>query len=218
MNSKYERVAERLRELIKEGSQVAALEISTQYSTGIFDKVPLHAWLVKAENIIRSVFGLESAHFKQLEEVQRKVVYQAYQVNTIVGILSGSLDDLENGFLIGQENVIAGVVLDSVLEQAKTLHSAGFKDPAAVLGRVVVEEILQRLCRMEGLPDVGKATALNDALREKGRYTKPQWRVVQSWLDIGNAAAHGKFSDYQESDVRQMLGDIERFMAQELGS
>jgi len=30
-------------------------------------------------------------------------------------------------------------------------------------------------------------------IEEAGRFTQPQWRMVQAWLDIGNAAAHGKF-------------------------
>ena len=218
MHPKFERVATRLRDLIKEGAQVAALERKTEYTTAISDKIALHSWLVKSDNIIQSIFGENSPHFKHLNEAQKKEIYQAYQVNKIIGILAGALDDLENGFLVGQENLIAGIVLDSVLEQAKMLCSAGFKDPAAVLGRVVIEDLLQRLCREEGLSDSGKASVLNDSLRDKGRYTKPQWRIIQSWLDIGNAAAHGKFSDYEESNVNQMLSDIERFMAQEFGS
>jgi hypothetical protein len=40
-------------------------------------------------------------------------------------------------------------------------------------------------------------------------------------FDIGNAAAHGKFSEYSEYDeaaVTRMIDEVERFFAQELGS
>jgi len=40
----------------------------------------------------------------------------------------------------------------------------------------------------------------------------PEWRQVQAWVDIGNAAAHGKFSDYTEHDVSNMLNGIESFI------
>jgi hypothetical protein len=70
----------------------------------------------------------------------------------------------------------------------------------------------------EGLTDSGKAATLNDALLTAARYTKPQWRLIQSWLDIGSSAAHGKFSDYDNQAVEQMIDGVERFIAQELGS
>ena len=35
----------------------------------------------------------------------------------------------------------------------------------------------------------------------------------QAWLDIGNAAAHGKFVEYSQDDVAKLIEDIERFLA-----
>jgi hypothetical protein len=168
------------------------------------------------ENIVSSVFGKESPHYQQLKNALNGHVSHAYEVDAIIGILAGALDDLEGGFLVGQEHLIVGEIFDSVLEQARHLVGAGFKDPAAVLARVVVEDTLRRLAREQSLPDSGKPSALNDALRDAGRYPKPQWRLVQVWLDIGNSAAHGQFGDYTEQNVVQMLGDVERFLAQEL--
>jgi hypothetical protein len=143
---------------------------------------------------------------------------RAYEVDRIIGILGGALSDLEGGYLLHQEQLVAAIVFDSVLEQGRHLNINGFKDPAAVLCRVVVEESLCRLCRQVGIQDSGKAAALNDGLRDAGRYNKPQWRLIQTWLDIGNAAAHGKFSDYDATAVARMIDDVGRFVAQELGS
>jgi len=219
MNPKYLRVAERLKQLIEEGKQVAALERPSQHvGPYIQDNAKLTEWLVKVDNIVRSVFGLDSAHFIHAREVIQGAPSRAYEVNRLIGILNGALSDLEGGFLAHQEQLVAGVVFDSVLEQARHLLGAGFKDPAAVLGRVVVEDCLRRLSRQAGLSDSGKAAAMNDALRDSGRYSKPQWRLIQTWLDLGNAAAHGKFSEYDEAAVSRMLQDTERFVAQELGS
>jgi len=218
MNPKYEHAAERIRELITEGHRVAALEQPSEAGPYIKDKVQLHAWLVKGENIIRTIFGINGAHFAHLSAATKRTVEHAYTVNKIIGILSGALNDLEGGFLAHQEQLIAALVFDSVLEQARHLTNSGFKDPAAVLCRVVVEESLRRLSRQNGLQDSGKATVLNDVLRDSGRYNKPQWRVIQSWLDIGNSAAHGKFSEYDAASVIRMIDDIERFVGQELGS
>jgi hypothetical protein len=177
MSPKYERFARRLRELISQGEQVAKLERPSQHvSPYIQDKDQLNAWLVSADHIIRAAFGTESAQFLHLSKAIERDPEHAYEVNRIIGILRGALSDLEGGFLVRQEHLVAGVVFDSVLEQARYLTRNGFKDAAAVLCRVVVEDCLRRLCREEGLPDSGKAATLNDALLAATRYTKPQWR------------------------------------------
>ncbi len=219
MNPKYQRTADRLRELIDEGEQVANLEQPSEYlGPYIQDYTTLHAWLVRVENIIRSVFRRESAHAEHLATVMKENPNKAYEVHKIIGILKGALSDIEGGFLIGQEHLIASGVLDSVLEQTRHLAHNGYKDPAAVLARVVVEDALRRLCREEKLDDSAKTSAMNEALYKKGRYLKPQWRLIQSWLDIGNSASHGKFSEYTEEDVLRIVDDVERFLAQELRS
>ncbi len=212
MNPKYERAADRLRGLIDEGMRIARkLEGSP---TDSIDS-DLHAWKVRSENIVQAIFREKSAHYRQLKEKLVIVFCNAATVRPVVGILKGALDDLEGGFMIGQEHLIAGEIFDSILDQAKTLLKAGYKDCAAILGRVVAENTLQRLCRDEGLDDTAKATKLNEDLWKKGRYGKPQWRIIQSWLDIGNAAAHGEFDQYTDTQVQRMIDVVERFIAQE---
>lgn len=217
LNPRQQRAAERIKALIAEGESVAALERDSAVGKYIQEYKPLNAWLVKVENIVSTVFGTGSPQFRLLSKATEHNVSRSYQVERLVGVLTGALDDLEGGFLIDQEHLIAGEIFDSVLEQARYLAKSGFKDPAAVLARVVVEDTLRRLAREVGLPDAGKAAALNDALKDKERYAKPQWRLVQAWLDVGNSAAHGKFDDYTDQIVLQMIDDIERFLAQEIG-
>jgi aspartyl aminopeptidase len=118
--------------------------------------------------------------------------------------------------LTGQEFLIAGEVFASILEQAKELNKSGYKDPAAVLTRVVIEDALRRLARREGVDDKQKASQINDDLKGSGIYPQVQWRFIQAWLDIGNAAAHGKFGDYTEEDVVKMIEGVEQFLAAEL--
>jgi hypothetical protein len=178
--------------------------------------VPLSSWLVRVENIVSAIFGKDGPHYQQLRKSLEKDTSRAYEVETIIGILTGALDDLEGGFLVGQEHLIASEIFDSVIEQARSLVRAGYKDPAAVLARVVLEDALRRIARDAKIAGSGKSSALNDALRDAGRYAKPQWRLVQAWLDLGNSAAHGKFGDYNDQQVTQMLEDIGRFIAQEL--
>lgn len=221
MSSKYQRYENRLRDLIDEGKEISTLERPSDYSSPYIqgdDQIRLQAWLVKASNIIGTVFGSESPHVRHFNDLTKNgasFIAQSDEVVRIVGLLDGALNDLENGFLIGQEFLIAAEIFDSVLVQAKHLNQSGHKDPAAVLARVVLEDSLRRLASQEGLDETQSAGRLNDDLRGKGRYAQPQWRLIQAWLDIGNAAAHGKFSDYTDDDVQRLVEDIERFLATE---
>jgi hypothetical protein len=218
LSPKYQRYAERLGELVDEGNKVAALEKPSAVGAYIQDedKAALHAWLAKVHNIIATIFGEHGPYYIQLVGLAKRGVEHSNEVYPIVGLLRGALSDLENGFLLGQEFLIAGEIFDSVLQQAKHLTVSGYKDAAAVLARVVLEDALQRISRSEGLDATLNAARLNDALKQKGRYPQPQWRQVLAWLDIGNAAAHGKFDEYDQAAVERLLDDVERFLATEL--
>lgn len=222
LNFKYKRYAERLHELIEEGKAVAKLERPSSFGNYIQgeDKVLLQAWLTKVSNILEAVFGINSPQYRCFREILPKdgirFVEHSYDIHPITGVLIGALDDLEKGFLIGQEFLIVGEIFDSILEQARELSKSGYKDPSAVLARVILEDGLKRIARHEGIDDNKKASQINDELKKLGKYPQSQWRFIQAWLDIGNAAAHGKFSEYVEDDVVKMIEGIEQFLVTEL--
>jgi hypothetical protein len=213
LSPKHQRYADRMRALVQEGHAVAKLERDSSVGPYIQEHLPLHSWLTKVENIIETVFGAESPHYRRLKVLTERQPQHSYEVNKLIGLLTGGLDDLEQGYLIGQEFIIAGEVFDSVLEQAKHLNQIGHKDPAAVLARVVLEDALKRLGREESVDEKLSASRINDELKRIGRYAQPQWRLVQAWLDTGNAAAHGKFYEYSQDNVTKLVEDIERFLA-----
>jgi HEPN domain-containing protein len=214
LNPKHQRHVNRLEELISEGKHVSNLESGDPMNRYIKDNAAIHSFLTKTENILASVFGKNSTHYAHYQTLtQRRGMQRSYEVDTVIGVLLGAKDDLENGFLVGQEFLIASEIFDSVLEQAKHLNSAGYKDPAAVLSRVVLEDALKRLARENGIDDSQRAASINDMLRQAGTYPQPQWRLIQACLDVGNAAAHGNFNNYNQEDVKQRIEDIERFLA-----
>lgn len=224
MNSTQKRYADRIRELIEESITVESLVItpSGNYEDPFDIEVPyindletLNSWLIKVQNIMEKVFGITSPHCRKIGELVKINIHSKPQITTIRGVLKGSLDDLENGFLLGQEFLIAGDVFDSVLEEAKHLLKADYKAPAAVLGRVVIEDSVKRLARLEQIDDTKKASVLNDELKKAGRYNQAQWRQIQVWLDIGNEAAHGNITQYSKEQVREQIEGIEHFIANE---
>jgi hypothetical protein len=218
LSTQQRRVADHLGALAEQGLEIARLEKPSSVGPYIQneDKVTLHAWLTRVKNIVANTFGEGSQHYHHLQTLTKRDVEHSYQVLPIVGLLQGARTDLEEGFLVGQELLIAGEVFDSVLDQAAHLNDAGHKDPAAVLCRVVLEDALKRLSTEEGINPDQKATQLNDELKKTSRYAQPQWRLVQHWLDIGNASAHGEFDSYDQRDVARLIEDVRRFAATEL--
>jgi len=220
LTTKEKRFANRLEELVQEGGEVAKLEKPSGLGSEAYiqgeDKVALHAWLSKVENIITNVFGQNSAQFKHLQRLTSGHVGHSYDIYPIVGLLKGAQNDLKNGFLIKQEFILAGEMFDSILEQAKYLNNNGYRDCAAVLARVVLEDALKRIAGEEGIDNNKKASEINTELKKINRYPQPQWRLIEAWLDIGNAAAHGKFDQYSTDEVSKMIEGIYSFLATEL--
>jgi hypothetical protein len=221
LNPKQKRYADRLRQLIVEGNSVALLESPSGVGPYIKDRnvIILQAWLTKVVNILETVFGPESPQYRQFENILPsagvRLVEHSYDVYPIIGVLSGALDDLENGYLLGQEFIIADELFDSILDQSKQLLQSGYKDPAAMLARVVLEDALKRLARSVKIDDNQKASKINDELKGIGIYPQTQWRFIQVWLDVGNAAAHGKFSEYSDDDVKKFIEGVEKFLSSE---
>jgi hypothetical protein len=215
---KNRRYAERLRSLIEEAYEVATLDKATSsgYAIRGKDRVALQSWMTKVDNIIEVIFGAQSSYFRRFRKVRGGIVSTSGDIYDIAGFLGGALDDLENGFLKSQELLMVGEIFETVLDEEKYLNKFGFKDPAAVLARVVLEDSLKRLARESGLDASLKSSHINDELRKAGRYPQPQWRLIQAWLDVGNAAAHGKFEDYKDDDVEAMIDGVDRFVAIEL--
>lgn len=226
LSPKHQHYADRLRTLVQEGEEL--LE-HTHLSTGVLRRIlsghsyylilsrqqQYRAWLTSALNIINLVLGEDSIHAEQMRQhIEGGSVRDV--ITGVTGVLEAGLNDLEGGFLLSQEFLLAGDVLDSVLQQAIHLNSTGYKDPAAVLARVALEDALRRIAREEGLDDSGTAAQINTALWKAGRYAKPQWRLISACLDIGNAAAHGNFDEFTREDVAGRIDDIERFLANEL--
>lgn len=219
LSPKHRRYADRIKALIEESREIAALGKPSEFGGLIIEgEARLNAWLVKLKTIIEVTFGQDSPHHRQMLELTSLLIQYSSQVQAIEGLLIGALDDLESGFLVGQEFLIAGEVFDSVLEEAKHLNQSGYKDCAAVLTRVVLENALRRIARSEGVNDNKKASQINVELRKLGRYPQPQWRLVQACLDLGNAAAHGRFDEYSDEDVQRRVEDVERFLATEFRS
>lgn len=223
LSPQYQKYADRLRQLIPEGEKIIR-SATGESSRGRYvrpeESAPLHAWVSKVENILQTVFGEKSAHFVHYSKFAYDGKVNHLQnigdIVPIIGILHGALDDLEGGFLDQQELLVSAVVIDDVLSQARELCDSGYKDVAAVLVRVALETAIRKIAKSSSVDDSGKVAAVNDRLKDSGRFTQPLWRQVQAWVDIGNEAAHGNFDKYTIQQVSAAIDGVGGFIANEL--
>ena len=55
--------------------------------------------------------------------------------------------------------------------------------------------------------------ALIDNLKNAGLYNELKAKQLRAWADIRNAAAHGKFGDFNRKDMEEMLKGVQNFLA-----
>jgi len=125
----------------------------------------------------------------------------------VVGTLESVRDSFKEGFTGKMRFLLHADMFDSLVGQAEALLMEGHRIPAAVLGRIVVERWVRDEAEKAGIVDFDQARAstLNDALRKQGAFTKGKSAQVQSFLTIGNSAAHGKDQEFDEHDVQRIL-------------
>ena len=184
------------------------------YPHSMFDT--LQGWLMKAENVLCIISSENSIQIKRFRTLRDNLKDNLeIKLNQIKGLLDACLDDLKNGFIQGQEFVIANEVFDSVLEEAKFfIEEQKNKDIGAILLRIVLEDAIKRISNKEGIEIEGKkASILNEELKSKGIFIQTVWRQNQAWLDIGNSASHGKFDEYTLNQVENFYQGLVNFLS-----
>jgi hypothetical protein len=196
----------RFEELIDRGKNLPSYR-DTDYSEWFAE---FHKWELSCLNILEKTFGKESDHYVSFKN-SRKMYQHLWIINGIACVESAK-EEVEKGFLYKIEHLVSADLFDSVLEHAEHLLSKGHKDPAAILGRVVIEKTLKQMAERETivLPDKVKLSKVNEILWKNQVYDKITWRLIHGYVDLGNFAAHGNFDKYDNDKVEGMLSWIRR--------
>lgn len=136
----------------------------------------------------------------------------------LAGIIQSLKTAYEEGYLQKIEELVHAELFSDFLEMADYLLKEGYKDPAAVLIGGVLEEHLRKLCLKNSIAIYvdnrpKKADAMNSELARNRKYNVLDQKSVTAWLDLRNKAAHGKYSEYTESQVEMALRGTRDFIA-----
>lgn len=133
------------------------------------------------------------------------------KIPNLVGILHSARDCLEQGFVGKLKYLLHAEMFDSFVGQAKELLANGFLLPAGVVSRIIIERWLRDQGEKQGIEGWSskKASQVNDELKRGGTFSTNKWRLIQSLLDAGNAAAHGNEDEISKECVQRMIDFIE---------
>ncbi len=142
----------------------------------------------------------------------------AHELFALRGILEALLADLEAGWTTTVVELLHADTFADFLDRATELLDKGYKDAAAVLAGSVLEVHLGALCLKHGVdterPDGAPkgAEAMNVDLRKNGVYNQIEQKAVTADFGIRNAAAHGKYDEYDETQVRDLIRHVMEFL------
>jgi hypothetical protein len=159
-----------------------------------------------------------SVYRSQAEAVLKATPHASENVLALAGIAEALKADYRAGYMTSVEELVHADVFGDFLEMADELLSKGYKDPAAVIVGSVLEEHLRKLANKYGIAiedthgRARKADTLNADLVKEGGYNKLEQKSVTAWLDLRNKAAHGKYDEYDKSQVNALMRDARAFM------
>jgi len=211
------RIATRISELIEMGERV--LQTKREPGPGriafdsFVDSEKAHQWFTSAQSILSRGLGSDSAHHKNFSAIAGKGLTYS-PVRRGQGILRAALEDFQHGHLFDIRQLIAAEVSAVFLEQAEELHSASYNGPAALVAGCVLEDCLRRLCGKHQLPLSArpKLDAMNADLVKAGVYNKLTQKRITAIADIRNNAAHGNWDEFDQTDVKDMINWVAKFV------
>jgi len=216
------KVLNRLQELIDRGKEIEKTKKNPPSNFIGFDSTvdsqAANQWHASAKSILANSFGRDSEHYALFEQCFEKgVTYSPLRMG--IGILSAAKEDLEHGYVQDIRNLVAAEMFSDLLDQASELLQAGYFGPAAVLAGAVLEDNLRKLCEMTDtdLPDKPKLDYMNSQLAKAGTYNKLTQKRLTAIADIRNSAAHGKWDEFSEKDVEDMIKWITSFIETHMG-
>jgi hypothetical protein len=166
-------------------------------------------------------FGESEPYYVELESITKGS--EEYEAKQALSVLKALRLDIEADQFVTARQIVRAEIFSDYLEMASHLLGEGYKDAAAVIAGSSLEEHLRELCRISGIQTSEtnkqgdlrhkKADRLNADLAKAGVYNAIRSKLVTGWLGIRNDAAHGKYDQYGDEQVNNMISGITEFIA-----
>lgn len=209
----------RFAELTTEAEGLAKVAALVKYDTSPTKHLEnaVLKWTLKAKHLVGLACGQDSLHLQEFDYADKahRGFGLEYRLGVLSAVFSAARDDFEGGYFTTVRGLIQAEVFASETEQAAELLRKGYTVAAAVIAGTVLETALRELCDRNQIPRamIGK---MNEDLARKGVYNALTQKRVLSLAQVRNDAAHGNHGQFTEADVKGMISDIERLVADHL--
>ena len=106
-------------------------------------------------------------------------------------------------------------LFDSEFDTARALAKSGFLRAAGAICGVIIEKHLLHVCKIHGIAIRKKnpgISDLNQALKDNGLVTVPQWRFNQHLADIRNLCDHAKGKEPIKDEIEDLMSGTEKVL------
>jgi ribosomal protein S17E len=138
----------------------------------------------------------------------------SYKVDAVAGAVKSLRNAIAGGYLTSFQELVHANLFSDFVDMASHLVDNGYKDAAAGILGGVLEGHLRQLCKKHGIPTESqdskgdmrpkKLDRLNADLASQSVYDMLVHKQITAWAHLRNSAAHSKYEDYTEQQVRQM--------------
>ncbi|MCH7620904.1 MAG: hypothetical protein IH870_03300 [Chloroflexi bacterium] len=172
----------------------------------------------RALNLIGKSFGVGDDHYRELQRLGEKGEPEFINFPVCLGIVEAAQHAFESGLLFNMKSIIGAELLEDFIDQAEMLLNAGYYIPAASLAGAILEDTLSKLWTKRGLvlPTKTSINLLNIELAKAGEYTLLTQKAITTHADVRNNADHGNYTQFQPSDVEDMIKWVRRFAEEHL--
>jgi len=176
-----------------------------------------YGWYVKAIYLLEQVFGRETPHYNTFYELCKNIMESTEDETSFdnaYAVLKSAKEDYENGYMFDFHILIEAEVFNDFLEQAEELFKKGYFQVSAVIAGCVLEDSLRKLGQRKvvSFPTDKTIDPMNVELAKAGIYNALWQKKITALADLRNKAAHGKWTEFTEKDVEDMIRNVRRFM------
>jgi hypothetical protein len=170
---------------------------------------------VRASSAIERIAPPQSTYRKQTDELEKYA--DGFIVARQAAILRALRADIQDGYLVGVEELLNAALFDDLLGMASELADKRYHPAAAVLAGSVLEEHLRKLAAKNGIA-VQKGgrplgvEALAVALVKHAVLSQPEKKMIDSWYAQRTAGAHGRIKDVVPGEVERLIPAIREFI------
>ena len=201
-------VKARISQLIDESRGLA---VGNEYGQCVEDRQrqECSAWITAAQNAVHLVCASPDAPYRQKAD-QIASRQHGYVIHAAVGelgaVLRNLMADADAGLLASVADKARAEAFDDFLDHADVYYRDSRKNEAGVIGGVVFEDTLRRICRKQGIAEKGlQLDGLISELTNRGELSGVKAKRARVAAHVRTKASHAQWGEFELEDVKATI-------------